>query len=304
MGTPDFSVPPLLELHQKGYRISLVVTQPDRPQGRGQKMVVTPVKKAALDLGLDIIQPVRINEEDVVETIKALNPDFFVVVAFGQFLSQQLLSIPPLGSVNIHASLLPAYRGAAPIHRAIINGEKTTGVSTMLMDQGMDSGDILDCSKTDIFDHDTAESLHDRLASMGAGLIIQTLEKILAGAHRPQPQNPDLVSFAPMLSKKEGQIPWTRTSFELDCFVRGMTPWPGAYTFISDKRLKVYKIEVMDHSPGIIPGMVIRSTNGKLIVQAGKGAVSILEIQGASGKRMPVADFLRGFPINEGDMFS
>lgn len=303
MGTPDFAVPPLVALHQKGFHIPLVITQPDRPQGRGQKMVETPVKKMAQELGLPILQPLKINETDVVSQITALNPDFFVVVAFGQFLSKTLLAIPTRGSINIHASLLPSYRGASPIHRAIINGEKQTGVTTMMMDQGMDSGDTLLTVKTDILDTDTAESLHDRLSSMGADLITETLDGILSDRIVPQSQNHSLATFAPMLNKKDGQLPWTRSAWELDCFVRGMTPWPGAFTFFSGKRLKIFTVKPLDLSSDSLPGTVIESTQGHLIIQTGQGALSILEIQGASGKRMPIADFLRGFPIAVGDMF-
>ncbi|GAB6096858.1 methionyl-tRNA formyltransferase [Desulfatiferula olefinivorans] len=297
MGTPDFSVPPLKALHRQGYDIRLVVTQPDRPQGRGRKMIETPVKQTALALGLPVLQPLRINEAEVVDTLRSLAPDFFVVTAFGQFLSNELLRVPEMGSVNIHASLLPAYRGASPIHRAIINGESETGITTMLMDQGMDSGDILMQAALAIRPDDTAESLHDRLSALGAELIIDTLNAMAAGSLTPRPQDPSRVTFAPMLSKEDGHLPWTRTARELDCFVRGMTPWPGAFTFFDDKRLKIFAVEAIDSTSKAEPGTVLESGNGRLVVQTGRGALSIQEIQGASGKRLPIADFLRGFSI-------
>jgi methionyl-tRNA formyltransferase len=304
MGTPDFSVAPLEALYQNGYDIRMVITQPDRPQGRGQKMIVTPVKQAALSLNLPLIQPLKINEADVVDHLRDLAPDFFVVVAFGQFLSETLLAVPKKGSVNIHASLLPSYRGSSPIHRAIINGDTRTGITTMLMDKGMDSGDILMQTAMDIRPDDTAASLHDRLSSLGADLIIETLTAMTSGTLTPRPQDQALATFAPMLRKEDGRIPWTRTARELDCFVRGMTPWPGAFTFFDDKRLKVFTVKALDIASEAEAGTVLESGNGRLIVQVGQGALSILDIQGASGKRLPIADFLRGFSIEPGQRFS
>lgn len=303
MGTPDFAVPPLKALHRQGYDIPLVITQPDRPQGRGQKMKFTPVKQLAMDLGLSVSQPEKVNDEAVVRMLQDIAPDFFVVVAFGQLLSKSLLDIPKKGPINIHGSLLPYYRGAAPIHWAIVNGEERTGVTTMFMDKGMDSGDMLDHVTTDILEDDTVETLHDRLADIGADLIVHTLEGLLSGTLEPQPQDHAKATFAPMLNKNDGLIDWTRTAHELDCFIRGMTPWPGAFTFISGKRLKVFKAMVVETASTSVPGKVHESANGNLIVQTGKGALSIQEIQGASGKRMPVADFLRGFTLNKGDLF-
>lgn len=301
MGTPDFAVPPLKALYRQGYEIPLVISQPDRPYGRGQKMKAPPVKRIAMDLGLPVSQPEKINDESVIRMLRDVSPDFFVVVAFGQFLSQSLLDIPKIGPINIHGSLLPYYRGAAPIHRAIVNGEERTGVTTILMDKGMDSGDMIDHVTTDILEDDTVETLHDRLADIGADLIVHSLEGLLAGTLEPEPQDHAKATFAPMLSKNDGLIDWARTAHELDCFIRGMTPWPGAFTFFSEKRLKVFKAQVVDTTSTAIPGQVLESGDGKLIIQTGKGALAIQDIQGASGKRMPVADFLRGFAIKKGD---
>lgn len=304
MGTPDFSVPALKALFNKGYEIPLVLTQPDKPKGRGKKMIPTPVKKAALNMDIKVLQPHSLNDKAIVGEIKKLNPDIFVVVAFGQFLSEELLAIPKFAPINIHASLLPKYRGSAPIHRAILNGENETGITTMFMDKGMDTGDILDYSVTKITKEDTAETLHDRLAGMGAELIIKTIESFNDNTFTRTPQDKKKATLAPMLNKKEGQIDWGKSSGELDCFVRGMTPWPGAYTFLNDRRLKIFRIEETDQKTDIRPGTIVKGKKDELLVATGSGVISILEIQGASGKRLPVADFLRGFKINPGDSFT
>lgn len=303
MGTPDFSVPALQALHDKGYEIPLVVTQPDRPKGRGKKMVPTPVKSAALEIGSKVIQPTSVNEEDVIEEIEKINPDLFVVVAFGQFLSERLLAIPKYAPINIHASLLPEFRGSAPIHRAILNGKTMTGVTTMFMDKGMDTGDILLRAETEITGDDTAETLHDRLAYLGAELVVETIECFRHNSIARRPQDRTRATHAPMLCKKEGLINWEKTSHELDCFVRGMTPWPGAYTFLNDKRLKVFTLKEINMATSEKPGTIIEGEPSELLVATGSGVVSILEIQGASGKRLKAADFLRGFKLKPGDCF-
>lgn len=303
MGTPDFAVPPLKALHKQGYTIPLVITQPDRPYGRGRKMKAPPVKETALELGLTVRQPERVNDDSMIEVLRDISPDFFVVVAFGQLLSKAVLSIPKHGPINIHGSLLPYYRGAAPIHRAIVNGEEKTGVTTMFMDTGMDSGDMLDHVTTDILEDDTVESLHDRLSDIGADLIVHTLEGVLAGTLDPEPQDHSRATYAPMLSKNDGLIDWNRPAHDLDCFIRGMTPWPGAFTFFAGKRLKIFKAVPVDITDSSAPGQVLSSSREELIVQTGKEALSILEIQGSSGKRLNIADFLRGFTINKGDVF-
>ncbi len=304
MGTPDFAVPALKALYNKGYEIPLVVTQPDKPKGRGKKLIPTPVKSAALEIGCKVIQPPSINEADVIEEIESVSADIFVVVAFGQFLSERLLAIPTYAPINIHASLLPEYRGSAPIHRAILNGKTLTGVTTMFMDKGMDTGDILLRAETEITKDDTAETLHDRLASIGAELVVETVECFRHNSIARTPQNRAKATHAPMLCKKEGLINWEKSSHELDCFVRGMTPWPGAYTFLNDKRLKVFILKEIDMKTDKKPGTIIDSKPDELLVATGSGVVSILEIQGASGKRLKAADFLRGFKLKTGDYFT
>lgn len=303
MGTPEFAVPPLLAIHKAGYSIPLVVSQPDRPKGRGRKLEETPVKRTARDLGLSVIQPQKINSDDTISMIEALKPDFFVVVAFGQIIGEHLLSVPKSAPINIHASLLPAYRGAAPIQRAILGGEPVTGITTMRMDRGMDSGDMLLTQTMGILEDDTSETLGNRLSRLGADLIIQTLEDYVAGRITPIPQNHEKATYAPMLNKQEGRINWQHPAKQLDCFVRGMTPWPGAFTFLGDKRFRVIKSISLDIDGNDPPGTVLESTPGTLVIQAGSGAMSVREIQGESGKRLSIGDFLRGFPVPKGSRF-
>ncbi len=228
MGTPDFAVPALEALHQNAYDVALVITQPDRPKGRGRRLLPPSVKETAIKLGYDIIQPETMKTDEVAKHIGEIRPDLFVVVAFGHILPKRLLELPRIGPINIHASLLPKYRGSAPIQWAVINGEKESGVTTMFMDEGMDTGDILLSEKTEITADDTSASLHDRLAVLGAGLLIKTLKGFEAGKIIPVPQNHDQATCAPLLNKKDGHIDWKKPAKMLDAFIRGMTPWPGA----------------------------------------------------------------------------
>ncbi|MGE0083176.1 MAG: methionyl-tRNA formyltransferase [Desulfococcaceae bacterium] len=304
MGTPDFSVPPLQALHKSGHEVLLVVTQPDRPKGRGRKMLPPPVKECALSLGYEVIQPESVRTPEFVQRIRELKPDIFAVVAFGQILPQNLLDIPCIAAVNIHASLLPRYRGAAPIQRAVINGEKETGVTTMRMDAGMDTGDILLMEKTEIFSEDTSASLHDRLSVMGAELVLKTLEKFRTGEIQPIPQNHAEATYADMLKKSDGRIDWRKTACELDCLIRGTDPWPGAFCFYGEKRLRIWKAKKISENTGADPGTVLESFTDELRVATGDGLLSIEEIQGESGKRMPVREFLRGFRIPAGTVLT
>ena len=300
MGTPDFGVPALKALHAAGYPISLVVTQPDRPKGRGRKMVPSPIKKAAEGLGLSVFQPASLKNSEAVERIREAAPAYIVVIAFGQILPKPILAIPRCGAVNVHASLLPKYRGAAPIQWAVLNREKETGVASMLMDEGLDTGDILLVSRTEIRKNDTAGSLHDRLSVMGADLIVQTLRGLEAGSISPVSQDPETGSYSPMLKKEDGRIDWQKSPEELEAFVRGMDPWPGAFTGLDGRRLRIFRPAPARRTEEQPPGTVIMGFPDELRVTAGSGAVSILEVQGESGKRMPVAEFLRGKPISVG----
>jgi len=300
MGTPDFAVPTLQALHRAGYTLPLVVTQPDRPKGRGRKTVPTPIKTAATEMGLSVAQPPSVRTADFVARLKALEPDFFVVAAMGQILSQELLDIPQIGPINVHASLLPKYRGAAPIQWALINGEQETGITTMLMDAGMDTGDILLTARTDITAEDTAQSLHDRLSIMGAELLIETLKGLISKTLSPMPQDDSQATKAPLLKKADGRIDWHRPAAALDCFIRGMTPWPGAFTFMGDRRLKIFAAKPAPLPEEAAPGTVVSRFTGELRVATGDQALSILELQEASGKRLPVRDYLTGKEVAAG----
>jgi methionyl-tRNA formyltransferase len=277
LGTPEFAVPALRKLHGDGHEIVLAVTQPDRPRGRGRQVSASPVKKAAMELNVPVSQPESIRAIEFLRLVQALQPDVMVVVAFGQILPKNLLSVPPSGSINIHASLLPKYRGPAPIQWAIINEEKQTGVTTMFMDEGLDTGDILLAEKTDIYPDDTAASLSGRLAELGAALVGETLERLGTGRIKPVRQDHQRASYAPLLKKKDGQIDWTRSAQFLDAFVRGMSPWPGAFTFYAGKRLKIFRAEPTLTDVREAPGTVIQGFPGELKVMTGKGALSILE---------------------------
>jgi methionyl-tRNA formyltransferase len=242
MGTPDFAVPSLHLLSQKGYDVALVVTQPDRPKGRGRKLVPPPVKVKALELNLEVTQPATLKGKEFTDQIKSIQPDFFVVIAFGHILSEKVLQLPKFGAINIHASLLPAYRGPAPIQWAIINGDSQTGITTMFMDKGMDTGNVLLTQKEPILTEDTAATLHDRLANSGADLLIRTLKGYAAHKLKPIVQDHSKATYAPLLKKQDGHINWQRPAQELEPFIRGMTPWPGAFTFHNETRLKIWRI--------------------------------------------------------------
>jgi methionyl-tRNA formyltransferase len=300
MGTPDFGVPALKALCAAGYPIPLVVTQPDRPKGRGRKPAVSPIKEAAKDLGLSVYQPTSLRSEEAKKRISETSPAFIVVIAFGQILPKPILDIPRYGAVNVHASLLPKYRGAAPIQWAVVNREKETGVTTMLMDEGLDTGDILLSERTKIEKNDTAATLHDRLSAMGADLIVKTLNGLETGKVSPVSQDPNIASYAPMLKKRDGRIDWQKSPEELEAFVRGMNPWPGAFATIDGRRLRIFRLASAQRTEDRAPGTVIKGFPDELRVAAGRGAVSLIEVQGESGKRMPIADFLRGKPIDRG----
>ncbi len=300
MGTPDFAVPALKALHDCGQKIALVVTQPDRPKGRGRKVYPPPVKTTALNLELKITQPESIKTREFEALVKQIKPDFIIVAAFGNLLPPNILAIPQIGTINIHASLLPRYRGPAPINWAIINGETSTGITTMLMDEGMDTGDILLTAEETISARDTAASLHDRLAELGADLLIKTLEAYADDNIKPVSQNDALASYAPMLKKQDGQIDWQRPAEKLEPFIRGMTPWPGAFTFHENNRLKIFRAKPVVKSFEVPPGTVLPSFPDELEIAAGNNALSILEVQGPSGKRLQIKEFLRGYKIEPG----
>lgn len=304
-GTPDFAVPTLRKLTDCRQRVSMVVTQPDRPRGRGQKMVPTPVKKAARELGLTVYQPESVNTGDFYEKVVETAPDYFVVVAFGQIFSEKLLKIPKKVAINVHASLLPKYRGAAPIQWALINGEKETGVTTMLMEKKMDAGDILMSSATPVETFDNAGTLHDRLADLGANLLMDTLEKFENNEIHPEPQDHSRATYAPMLKKEDSHIDWTQPPDKIINLIRAMAPAPGAFTFYENRRLKIFKAMPVPGEKNATPGTVLKGFKNEIRVASGQnGALSILEIQGGSGKRMKIIDFLHGNTIPPGNTLS
>jgi methionyl-tRNA formyltransferase len=302
MGTPDFAVPTLNALNASELPVKLVVTQPDRPKGRGRKRSASPIKIAAQSFGYNLSQPYSVREPEFIEQLKAISPDFLVVVAFGQILPASILTIPKRGAINVHASLLPKYRGPAPIQWAMIRGEQQTGITTMLLDHGVDTGDMLLTAKTRIEKDDTAESLHNRLALIGADLLVTTINKLWEGDLFPTTQKHDNATYAPMLKKQDGLVDWTKSAVELDTFVRAMTPWPGAFCYYNNIRLRLFRVKAIDQPAAGSPGSVEPSYPDDLRIATGNGILSILEIQGESGKRMAVRDYLRGHPMPAGSI--
>ena len=300
MGTPDFAVPALRALDASPHTVSCVVTQPDRPKGRGRKLTPPPVKTMALEMGYPVIQPHNYDDPVFGAAAHEHAPDWFIVIAFGHILKKKHLRLPRLGSLNLHASLLPRHRGPAPIQWSIIKGDTETGVTTMLMDEGLDSGDTLLSARTPIQSCDTSASLHDRLAVMGADLILETLAALAADQIQPVPQDHAAASYAPMLTKADGRIQWGWTTQRIDGLIRGLTPWPGAYSFYNDQRLKIFQVAPAAAPHPAAPGTVLSGFQDELRIATGDGALSILEIQSQGGRRMSVVDFLKGRAIPPG----
>ena len=294
MGTPAFAVPTLKKLHEKGHSIALVVTQPDKPSGRGKKLKKSEVKVAAEELNLEIFQPDKIKREENIEILKSYNPDVIVVVAYGQILSKEILSIPKYGCINVHASLLPKLRGAAPLNWAIINGETKTGVTTMQMDQGLDTGDMLLKSEVEIDENMNVGELHDILMDKGADLLVETLDKIERNKLVPQKQDDSLSTYAPMLNKENRRINWNLPANNIHNLIRGLAPWPTAYFTIDGNMVKVYKSTYSNENSDYEPGYVIKANNEGIFVQAKEGTVILQEIQMPGKKRMTVDAYLRG----------
>ena len=300
MGTPDFSVPVLEALVQEGHEVVQVVTQPDKPKGRGKSVLMTPVKEKALALGLPVWQPERIRRPEAVEQLKELAPDVIVVVAFGQILSRQVLDIPRLGCVNVHASLLPKYRGAAPIQWAILDGETCTGVTTMLMDEGIDTGDMLEKMEVPIAPDETGGSLHDKLSRAGAELIRSTLRRLEAGTLVPKPQTEEGTCYARMLTKTMGDIDWNMDAAAIERLIRGLNPWPSAYTHLDGRTLKIWKAQVWEGNPEGVCGQIVETGRDSISVKTGNGVLVLQEVQLEGKKRMDAGAFLRGFPLKAG----
>lgn len=301
MGTPDFAVGALKALIEAGHEICAVVTQPDRQKGRGKEMAPSPVKECAMEYGIPVLTPVKIKEAEAIEELKRYPADIFVVAAFGQILSEEILNMPKYGCVNIHASLLPKYRGAAPIQWSIIDGEKETGVTIMQMDKGLDTGDILFQTKVPITKEETGASLFDKLAKAGAELIVEALAKIERGEVHPVKQDDNNSCYAKMLSKSVGKIDWNKSAVEIERLVRGLNSWPSAYTDYKGKQLKIWRAEVLPHREGK-PGTIAKVTKDAVIVCTKDGALSLLEIQLEGKKRMSTKEFLLGRTFAEGEV--
>lgn len=294
MGTPDFSVGALDALVEAGHEIIAVVTQPDKPKGRSGQMQFPPVKECALRHGLTVLQPVKIKTPEWVDKLRELNADVFVVAAFGQILSKEILDMPKYGCVNIHASLLPKYRGAAPINWAIINGEKETGVTIMQMNEGVDTGDMLSHVVVPIAPKETAESLFDKLAKAGAELIVETLPKLEAGEIIPVPQDESQSSHVKMMNKSLGKIDWNQDAVVIERLVRGLNSWPSAYTYYQGKGVKLWDCDVVEAAVGAVPGTIIAVAKDSFDVATGNGALRVLELQLEGKKRMDTKSFLLG----------
>jgi methionyl-tRNA formyltransferase len=298
MGTPEFACPTLKTLIERGEQVVAVVTQPDRPKGRGQQTLPPPVKVLALEHGIPVMQPVKVRHPDAIEEIRALKPDLIVVIAFGQILPKALLEIPGTGCINVHASLLPRYRGAAPLNWCIINGETETGVTTMLMDVGLDTGDMLLKRTTAIDPDEDTSSLHDRLSLIGAELLAETIDLAAQGRLVPEKQDDALTCYAPMLKKEDGLVDWTKDAPGIKNLVRGMTPWPGAFSYLDDKLLKVYRVQSASGTGA--PGEVLAVGRDGIEVACGAGSVIIFELQLEGKKRLPAAEFLAGCKLEPG----
>jgi len=300
MGTPEFALATLEGLVAAGLDLVGVYTQPDRPSGRGKQLTPPPVKQLALAHGLPVYQPLKLRLPEVVEELRTLAPDLIVVVAYGQILPKSVLDIPRYGCINVHASLLPKYRGAAPINQAIIDGEVETGVTTMYMDVGLDTGDMLVKRATPIGPFETAGELHDRLALLGRAAMEETLARLCAGTLVGEKQDDALSCYAPMLKKEQGQIDWTRPALELHNRVRGLDPWPGAYTVLAGEPLKLARTRPLDQGHTQPPGTVLAADRDGVQVACGQGVLSIGELQLPGRKRLPAADFLRGCALPAG----
>lgn len=304
MGTPDFSVPALRALVEAGHQVTAVVTQPDKPKGRGKDVQMTPVKIQALEYGIPVYQPVKVKTPEFVEVLKKEAPDAIVVIAFGQILSKEILDLPKYGCVNIHASLLPKYRGAAPIQWAVIDGEKETGVTTMMMDVGLDTGDILETKVIPLDPKETSGSLFEKLSEAGGPLILSTLEKLEKGTITRTPQGESGTSYAKMLTKTLGDINWTMSATAIERLIRGLNPWPSAYTQWEGKTMKIWEAEVEDVVETIDthePGTITEVTKHGFKVQTGEGRLAIKSLQIPGKKRMEADAFLRGYHIETGE---
>ena len=303
MGTPDIAVPALEKIIEAGHEVVLVVSQPDKAVGRSKALKHTPVKACALAHGIEVYQPERIRAEESVAFLQQFEVDVIVVEAFGQIVPQAILDIPKHCCVNIHTSLLPKYRGAAPIQWAVLNGDMVTGVTTMRMEAGLDTGDIIMQAEKIINEGETSGTLFERLARAGAKLIVQTLEAIENGTATYTPQDESKATHTSKITKEMGSIDWNRSAKEIECWIRGMDPWPSAYTKLDDKNVKIWKAKVVSDEQLAKPGTIVRVSKHALEVQTGDGILAILELQIEGKKRMTTDAFLCGYAVEPGTVF-
>ncbi len=300
MGTPEFAVPSLRALLDGPDQVVAVVTQPDRPRGRGRKLTPPPVKTLALEAGVPVLQPASVRTAEFLNELKSYGPDIIAVTAFGRILPGALLDLPPLGTINVHASLLPRYRGAAPIQWAILNGDHTTGVTIMQLDEGLDTGDILLSQSLAIAPDDTAATLAVRMAEMGGSLLCEALVKLHQGKLPPTPQNEAQATAAPPLTKEQGLVDWNLPAGVLSCRVRGLDPWPTAFTLLNGLRLRLYAPSVLVGEGSATPGTIIRADQEGLVIATGRDCLLVKEIQMEGGKRLALQAFLRGHELAAG----
>lgn len=303
MGTPDFAVPSLEMLVNEGYDVAAAVTQPDKPKGRGNRMAAPPVKEFALKHGIEVLQPEKIKTPEFIEQIRALKPDLLITAAYGKILSKDLLDVPVRGCINVHGSLLPAYRGAAPINWAVINGESKTGITTMFTDVGLDTGDMLLKKELAIGPDTTVGELHDKMAVLGAEVLKETLLELRKGTLERIPQEDNASTYAPMMSKELGLIDWNKTARKIHDLVRGTDPWPGAYTFIGGGRMRVWKTSLVPEAADSSRsnGEILKVDDEGILVKCSDENLLIREVQFDSSKRMSVRDYIRGHQINTGE---
>jgi methionyl-tRNA formyltransferase len=300
MGTPDFAVPSLEALLKSGDQVVGVVTQPDRPKGRGQEVIPSPIKVVCQREGISMLQPLKMKAPEFMATLRHWEPDVIVVTAFGRILPPAILELPPRGCINVHGSLLPKYRGAGPVQWAVINGERETGITTMMMDEGMDTGDMLLQERVEIRPDDTAGTLALRLAEVGGRLLVETLRQLKAGTLSPQPQDPSLATMAPLLKKEDGLIDWTLPAQDIANRVRGLSPWPGAYTFVNGERWILWRVGLSEESQGVVAGTVTQVTKDRVEVATGRGTIQIVEIQPSNSRRMTMIQYLAGHRLTQG----
>jgi len=306
MGTPEFAIPSLEAIVSSGHQIIGVVTQPDKPKGRGKKLAPPPVKEWALARAIPVYQPEKVRDPEFIRILKELAPDLIVTAAYGQILPKEILDIPPLGCINVHASLLPKYRGASPIQQALIDGETETGITIMYMDVGMDTGDIILQRSTPIHPDEQADELHDRLAVLGGQALAEVLELFEKGRPAGRPQEHDKATYCKKIDKSMGNIDWTQSALRIKNLVRGLTPWPGTFTFLGDQRIKVWKVQEWEYSKlgTYTPGQVVAADQRQgLVVACGDGFLRLVRIQGEGKKVMEDIEFLRGNPIPVGTVF-